>query len=74
MSMYDQKRGDRRSMYLKTMVYWLIANCLAAVLLARRPQIEDTYWFWLFCIPGVMFLRAAYRWMQASGRSMNNPG
>jgi hypothetical protein len=47
------------------MAYWLIANCLAAVLLTQRPQIEDTYWFWFFCIPGVMFLRAAYRWVLA---------
>jgi len=51
----------------KIMLYWLIANCLAAVLLVWRPQIERTIWFWLFCIPGLMFLRAAHRWMQAVG-------
>jgi hypothetical protein len=58
-------RKDERSAYFKAMAYWLIANCLAAVLLTQRPQIEDTYWFWFFCIPGVMFLRAAYRWVLA---------
>ena len=64
--MLDQTPGkDARNTYLKAMAYWLIANCLAAVLLAQRPQIEDTYWFWFFCIPGVMFLRAAYRWVLA---------
>jgi hypothetical protein len=64
--MSDQTHVEReRRECFRVMGYWLIANCLAAVLLARRPQIEDTYWFWLFCIPGVMFLRAAHRWMQA---------
>jgi hypothetical protein len=66
--MSDQAPGEReRSEYFKAMGYWLIANCLAALLLAHRPQIEDTYWFWFFCIPGVMFLRAAYRWIHARG-------
>lgn len=60
--MHDQMlREWKRNRRFRAMAYWLVANCLAAVLLARRPQIEDTYWFWLFCIAGAMFLRAAYR-------------
>ena len=54
-----------RDISFKVLVYWLFANCLAAVLLVCRPQIEDKIWFWLFCIPAVMFLRAAYRWIRA---------
>lgn len=64
--MHDQVPDQhQRKMSFKAMVYWLIANCLAAVLLATRPQIEDTYWFWIFCIPGLMFLHAAYRWIRS---------
>jgi hypothetical protein len=49
----------------KAMVGWLIVNCLAAALLVSRPQIEDTVWFWVFCLPALMFLRAAYRWIHS---------
>jgi hypothetical protein len=60
--MVDPRKMNAR---FKVMVYWLVANCLAALLLVRRPQIENTYWFWLFCIPGVMFLYATYRWLRS---------
>ncbi len=63
--MLNPKSENERKARFKAMMYWLIANCLAALLLTRRPQIEDTYWFWLFCLPAVMFLRAVYRWVQA---------
>jgi hypothetical protein len=68
--MRDQFPLERkRHMCFRAMVYWLVANCLAGALLAARPQIEDTRWFWFFCIPGVLFLRAAYRWVHALGYS-----
>ena len=57
--------GEReRTGSFKAVLYWLIANCLAGVLLVFRPQIENTLWFWFFCIPAVMFLLVAYRWIQ----------
>ena len=36
-------RKDARNTYFKAMAYWLIANCLAAVLLTQRPQIEGRW-------------------------------